>query len=207
MNPRIKLKALSFAKENNFRVQVISGGSNIIFADGGFEGVVLKINTKGISFEDEKDYIQVKVNAGENWDNFVNQCIENNLSGIECLSGIPGSVGAAPIQNVGAYGQEVKDTILVLKALDRNTLKLKEFTNDECELGYRESRFKSMDTNKFIITEITFRFKKFVEPEIKYPELQKYIESNSTLNSLKTLKEKLYEVRKAVLTLRKKNPW
>jgi len=198
------IDALKFGEENKLRVQVISGGSNIIFADEGFDGIVLKVNIKGMSFEDEKDFIKVKVNAGENWDDFVKQTIDKELAGIECLSGIPGSVGAAPVQNVGAYGQEVKDAIVGLKALDKSTLEIKEFSNKECEFDYRQSRFKSKDIDKFIITEITFRFKKSREPEIKYPELQTFIENNSNLDSLKTLKEKLMEVRNAVLTLRKK---
>jgi len=196
--------ALKFAEDNNLKVQVISGGSNIIFSDEGFDGMVLKIDIKGIEFEDEKDFIKVKVYAGENWDDLVKQSIQKGLSGIECLSGIPGSVGAAPIQNVGAYGQEVKDTIASLKALNRSTFELKEFSNEECKFDYRQSRFKSKDKDRYIITEVTFRFKKFCEPEIKYPELQKYVESDSTFSSLKTTKEKINEVRKAVLTLRKK---
>ncbi|MBC8487750.1 MAG: FAD-binding protein, partial [Bacteroidetes bacterium] len=133
---------LIYAKIENLPVQVIGGGSNIIFPDDGFDGIVIKIDIKEIKFKElEKDLIEVTSGAGENWDDFVKLCIDNNLTGMECLSGIPGSVGATPIQNVGAYGQEVCDTIVSVETIDRLTLKTVEFTNEECNFGYRQSRF------------------------------------------------------------------
>ncbi|MEO8210440.1 MAG: UDP-N-acetylmuramate dehydrogenase [bacterium] len=195
---------LNFSKDNNLKVQVISGGSNIIFPDEGFEGLVLKIDLKGIKLIEEDDFVITKVSAGENWDDFVKIIIAKGLSGIECLSGIPGSVGAAPIQNVGAYGQEVKDTIVSLNAIDRDTFETVTFDNPECDFDYRLSRFKTNDKDKYIITEVSFRFKKNNQPEIKYPELQKYIEYHFDRSHSDSLLEKLNQIRKSVLALRKK---
>lgn len=196
--------ALEFAKENKLTVQVLSGGSNIIFQDSGYDGLVLKIDLKGIEINEEENYVYIKVKSGENWDEFVRMTIDKSLSGAECMTGIPGSVGATPIQNVGAYGQEVKEIIHSVTAIDRNTLDTITYNNSDCRFDYRTSRFKTDDKDKHIITEVTFRFQKNKEPEIKYPELQKNIQSNIDLNSGLNLKDKLTEIRKAVISLRKK---
>ncbi len=195
---------LIYAKTGNLPVQVIGGGSNIIFSDEGFNGIVIKIDTKGIKFKElEKDLIEITAGAGENWDDLVKLCIDNNLAGVECLSGIPGCVGAAPIQNVGAYGQEVSDTIVSVEAIDRLTLKIVEFTNEECKFSYRQSRFKNKDTDKYIITKVTYRLKKFAESKIKYPELKKYLDRNTKWDALKNSKEKLSVIRSSVINIRK----
>lgn len=196
--------ALEFAKKNKLKVQVLSGGSNIIFQDSGYDGLVLKIDLKGIEINEEENHVYIKVKSGESWDEFVRMTIDNSLSGAECMSGIPGSVGATPIQNVGAYGQEVKDIIHSVTAIDRNTLDKIIFDNNDCGFNYRTSRFKTEDKDKYIITEVTFLFQKHKEPEIKYPELQNHIQSNIDLNSVLNLKDKLTEIRKAVISLRKK---
>ena len=109
---------LTWAAAEGLSVQVLGGGSNVLFADAGYSGVVLKVGLSGVVFNGAT----VEVAAGEDWDGFVQCCVERGLAGVECLSGIPGSVGATPIQNVGAYGQEVKDTIVEVRALDRQTL-------------------------------------------------------------------------------------
>lgn len=197
------MEAIRFGRENNLKVQVMSGGSNIIFPDSGFEGLVIKVNIKGVKFEDSDEHTFITVNAGVNWDELVIQTIERGLSGLECLSGIPGSCGSAPVQNLGAYGQEVKNTIISLKAIDRHTLEMKNFTNAECLFGYRQSRFKSEDQDKFIICEVTIRLSKS-EPVIRYPELQKFIENYLEYSSSKNLRENLMAIRNAVITLRKK---
>lgn len=196
---------LVFARKENIPVQVIGGGSNIIFPDEDFNGIVIKINIKGIELEVAcNDFLIVKVGAGEKWDDFVKLCIDNDLAGIECLSGIPGSVGATPIQNVGAYSQEVSETILSVIALDRESLELVKFENKACKFGYRQSRFKNENRDKFIITEIIFKLKKYGEPNIKYTEINKKIEADSNYNLLKEGKEKLTIVRNIVLETRRK---
>ncbi len=202
--------ALEFSKENNLLLQVISGGSNIIFPDEDFDGLVLKICLKGIEITEDNNSVILKIAAGEGWDDFVKLIIGKSLTGIECLSGIPGSVGATPIQNVGAYGQEVSDNIISVNAIDRNNnnMDIVLFENSECDFDYRQSRFKSnsnfKDKDKYIITGVTFGFKKDKKPEIKYPELQQYIESENQYNPEPSLKDKLNQIRNAVLALRRK---
>ncbi len=193
------LGCLKYAESNNVRIQILGGGSNTIFSDYGFEGLVIKIDLKGIKIHNDfKDHVIIKAAAGEEWDDFVKYCIKNNFAGVECLSGIPGSVGATPIQNVGAYGQEVKDTIIFVKAIDKETYKPTMFSNEDCLFGYRTSRFKTTDKGKYIVTEVMFKLKKDGKPEIKYPELEKYLKSKT---------EKVFsldDVRNAVMELRKK---
>lgn len=197
------ISGLKFASENNLSVQVLSGGSNIIFPDKGYDGLIIKIDTKGIEINEKGNNVCVNVKAGEVWDDVVKFCIERSLTGIECLSGIPGSTGATPVQNVGAYGQEVKDVIESVTAIDRKTLEIVTFKNAECNFGYRQSRFKNEDKERFIITEVQFLFNKQNQPLIRYPELQKFIDSKKYMKSEYSLKDKLTQIRNAVLELRK----
>ncbi|HMS33584.1 MAG TPA: UDP-N-acetylmuramate dehydrogenase [Ignavibacteria bacterium] len=198
------VSALKYAKQNVIPVQVFSGGSNIIFPDSGYKGMVIKADQKGIEFSENENLIFVKTKAGEIWDDVVKFCIEKGLSGIESLSGIPGSAGAVPVQNVGAYGQEIKDMLVSLKAIDRETLKECIFNNEDCDFGYRQSRFKNKDKDRYIITEVLFGFTKDADPEIKYPELENYIKTNHSFSPEDPVNEKLIFIRKAVLELRKK---
>lgn len=198
-------KALTFARENNLEAYIMGGGSNLVFPDEGVNGIVIRNKILGIVFEEENGgYAAAVSGGGENWDELVRLCIDNGLAGIECLSGIPGSVGATPIQNVGAYGQEVKDTIVSVNAINKETLENITFSNDECRFSYRESRFKKEDKDKYIITSVTFRLKQNGEPVIKYNELQNYITENTSFTSLPPGREKLAAVRDAVLAIRKK---
>lgn len=193
------IECLEYARTNNLKVHILGGGSNTIFSDDGFDGLVIKIGLRGIAIHNDfKDNVILKASAGEDWDDFVKYCIENKFAGVECLSGIPGSVGATPVQNVGAYGQEVKDTIIFVKAIDRETYTPTMFANEDCLFGYRTSRFKTIDREKYIVTEVMFKLKKDGKPEIKYPELEKYIRSE------KENDYSLSDVRNAVLELRKK---
>jgi UDP-N-acetylmuramate dehydrogenase len=195
---------LRFAKVQRLPVQILGEGSNIIFPDEGFRGLVLRIALRGVKLQGNGDLVEASVGAGELWDPFVELCIEHHLAGVECLSGIPGSVGATPIQNVGAYGQEISSTFVSLKALQRETLRVVEFSGKECGFAYRHSRFKSDDADKYIITEVTFRLRKFGRPEIRYSELSTYIESHVDLAALESGQPALKAVRQAVLVLRRK---
>lgn len=139
---------------------VISGGSNMLLTKD-INATVIHIATKGITVkkfvEKQKDYALVTAKAGENWHDFVQYCIMNNLGGLENLSLIPGCVGSCPIQNIGAYGVEIKDTFVSCKVIDKESLETKTFTNADCNFGYRDSIFKNKVKNKYIITEVTFR--------------------------------------------------
>jgi UDP-N-acetylmuramate dehydrogenase len=193
------LEAVAYAKKNKLSIQVLGGGSNTIFPDEGFTGVILYINTKGI----KKSGSIFSVKAGEKWDEFVEHTINLNYSGLECLSGIPGSTGATPIQNVGAYGQEVSNAIHYIKTVNIQTLQFMEFSNNECGFSYRNSRFKSQDKNKYIITEVLFALNPSGETKIEYKELIEYLETYPQYN-LFSNSDKLKAIREATLNIRRK---
>ena len=197
-------KTLRFAMDERMPLQVIGGGSNIIFPDEGFDGLVLRVDVRGTTFQDNGDHVSITVAAGERWDDVVRLAIERGLSGIECLSGIPGNTGATPVQNVGAYGQEVSETIVSLRALERRTLEIVEFTPAECGFGYRQSRFKNVDADRYVILEVTFDLPKERRPVIRYPELKKFIDESAHPDSMQSTGDALLAVRNAVLALRKK---
>jgi len=192
------IECLKYADEKKINIHILGGGSNTIFQDGGFDGLVIKTGMKGIELHNDfKDNVIIKAAAGEEWDDFVKYCVENKYTGVECLSGIPGSAGASPIQNIGAYGQEVKDTIIFVKAIDRKTYKTVMFANEDCLFGYRTSRFKTIDKNKYIVTEVLFKLKKDGKPEIKYPELEKKLkEKYQDEVSLSVVRNVVVELRK-----------
>jgi UDP-N-acetylmuramate dehydrogenase len=183
--------ALSYAKEHNLSVHVLGGGSNTVFSDTGFNGLVIHIHTRGIT----SDGPLATAAAGEVWDTVVQFAIEHSLAGIECLSGIPGSVGGTPFQNVGAYGQEVAETIEYVDVIDRETGEKKRFLNSECAFAYRTSRFKTTDRDRYIITSVTFRLLPNGAASARYPELIAALDGQDVT---------LLSVRNAVLTLRKK---
>lgn len=195
--------ALQFAREKGLRSHILGGGSNTIFADDGYNGLVIKMGLKGISFVHDGNDVLISAKAGEDWELLVAITVEKGLAGIECLSGIPGLVGATPIQNVGAYGQEVRDTIEAVKVVERETLEEKIFRTSECRFSYRESRFKLEDAGKYIVTEVIFRLKKNGRPSTQYPEVQTMIERSVLLSSLADGKESLSAVREIVLSLRR----
>lgn len=192
-------ECLTLARRERLPVQVLGGGSNIVFPDAGFPGLVLKVGLPGVAFEGDT----VTAGAGEVWDDLVATCVERGLAGIECLSGIPGLVGATPIQNVGAYGQEVSDTLVSLRALDRESLEPVEFAGAECRFGYRRSRFKLADRDRYIVTQVTFHLRSGGRPNIQYPELQHYLQERVNLDEMESGRPVLSAVRQAVLTLRR----
>src|SRR5690606_7363737 len=142
-------------------VLVLGGGSNLVVADTGFDGTVVQVATRGIRADVEGDDptcggVMVTVAAGESWDDLVAEAVERGWVGIESLSGIPGLVGATPIQNVGAYGQEVSDTIASVRVWDRMLNGPRTFANADCRFGYRTSRFK-VDPGRHVVLEVTFQ--------------------------------------------------
>jgi UDP-N-acetylmuramate dehydrogenase len=153
-------------------VLVLGGGSNLVVRDGGFPGLVIRIAIPGVTIREEGDHALVSAFAGVVWDDFVAQMVDAKLAGVECLSGIPGLVGATPMQNVGAYGQEVADTIELVRVLDRDTGEIESFDPAACAFAYRSSIFKGSE--RWVMLEVRFKLKKTVESApIKYAELSK----------------------------------
>ncbi len=188
------IEAVRFAEQNHLEVFILGGGSNILIADAGFDGLVLQIALKGISTVQESDKtIFVNAGAGEDWDGFVAFCVEKNLQGVECLSGIPGFVGGTPVQNVGAYGQEVSDTIVSVRVFDRQTKSFLDLLNWQCEFAYRTSIFNTTEKNRYIVSAVNFALNYGGEPRIAYRDLQ---------NNFAGAKPNLEEVRRAVLEIR-----
>ncbi len=179
------LQALTFAKEKNLKTLVLGGGSNLLVGANGFDGLVIKIDIGGIVREGEL----LVAGAGESWDALVARAVEEGLWGIENLSGIPGTVGAAPVQNIGAYGAEVKDTLAWVEAFDTQSGTLVRLKNSECNFGYRTSRFKQ-ETGRFVIVRAAFQLQKDGTPNASYKDLADAVRLNLT------------EVRDKVLAIR-----
>lgn len=188
------IETLKFAENSRLKIFILGGGSNILIADKGFDGLVLQIALKGIRFVREDENILVTAKAGEDWDSLVAVCVDKNLAGVECLSGIPGFTGGTPVQNVGAYGQEVSETIVSVSCFDRNARKIVELKNEECGFGYRASVFNSTEKNRYIVLAVSFALKLNGEPKIVYKELREFFGDK---------KPSLRETREAVLQIRR----
>lgn len=187
--------ALQFARSNGLDVFILGGGSNLLISDNGFDGLVIHLGITGIILNKDTDGTDlVTAAAGEDWDRFVSYCVDRNLAGIECLSGIPGLVGGTPVQNVGAYGQEVAETIVAVRCLDRNSGKIATLTNAECGFSYRTSIFNSTHRERFIVLSVAFGLHKDGEPKLAYKDLIEYFVDR---------RPNLHEVREAVLKIRR----
>jgi len=163
--------AVRFAEDRGLTLFVLGGGSNIVVSDAGFDGVVLQIGLKGRQLDYTGNDVSIAVGAGENWDELVEFCVSNDLAGLECLSGIPGFVGGTPIQNVGAYGQEVSESIMSVRCFDRESRKIVELSNDDCCFSYRTSIFNSTARDRYIVLVVTFSLTKGGEPKIAYKDI------------------------------------
>ncbi|HUC90178.1 MAG TPA: UDP-N-acetylmuramate dehydrogenase [Patescibacteria group bacterium] len=172
-------QALAWAKERNLPVMMIGGGSNIIWRDEGFPGLLLvnKISGLDVKQENDQNYL-VTIGAGESWDEVVARTAAQGLSGIEALSLIPGTAGATPVQNVGAYGQDISQTLVSVEAYDQQLKKIVSIHSDECAFGYRTSRFKTADHGRFFITAITLRLAKQNPQPPFYNALQQYFDQH-----------------------------
>ena len=166
------LQALAFSQQNNLPFMIIGQGSNLLFKED-YIGLVIELNIRGIEVvEKAEDHIYVKALCGENWHNFVRHCLQQGYFGLENLSLIPGTVGAAPVQNIGAYGVEVSDFLYELEALEIASGKLQTFTKNDCQLNYRHSIFKAELKDQFVITSVTFKLLKRSQPNLSYPALR-----------------------------------
>jgi UDP-N-acetylmuramate dehydrogenase len=187
------LAAVESADEAGEPLLVLAGGSNLVIADDGFDGTVVLVRTRGVERADTR----LTVAAGEPWDVFVDTCVDQQLAGVECLAGIPGSVGATPIQNVGAYGQEVADTITSVRALDRRTGDVVDLAPADCGFSYRSSAFKR-DPEHWLVLAVTFELEAApASRPLRYAELAR------SLGVTVGASAPLADIRDAVLALRR----
>lgn len=188
--------AHAWCRERALPLTVLGGGSNLVISDSGVRGLVLLNQLRGVVFDRRSEETRVNAGAGEWWDQLVSACVARDLVGVECLSGIPGSVGGTPIQNVGAYGQEVGDTIETVTAFDRDRACMQELPVAECRLTYRSSRFKAEDVGRWIVCAVTFRLRTG-EPTVSYPDIRAHLDRHRTSEPRTT------DVRDAVLAVRR----
>lgn len=179
----------SFPDEN----KLILGAGNNLFFTKNYDGLIIKPAMYEINIiSDDENFVEIEAGAAVEWDNLVEECVSKGYSGLENLSLIPGSVGASPIQNIGAYGSEAKDTITLVKTVDIKTGEQKVFTNNECRFGYRDSIFKQ--TRRYIITSVIFRLSKSFTYEEKYVDLSRELKGNLTPS--------LSQIREAIIAIR-----
>lgn len=175
--------ALAFAEQQHLPVFVLGAGSNLLVSDAGFAGLVLAMRIAGHT----RFGAEVRVAAGQPWDEFAGWCVQQDLAGLECLSGIPGSAGGTPIQNVGAYGQEVAETIRAVRAWDRQVGRMVELGGQECQFGYRSSRFNAADAGRFIVTAVHFVLRPGGGATIRYPDLQRRLPAAPSLAAVRAM--------------------
>lgn len=175
---------------------ILGGGSNVLFTQD-FEGLVVQIKLKGIRiFHEDDTHIQLEVAAGEVWHDLVMHCVTQGYGGIENLSLIPGTVGAAPMQNIGAYGVEIKQVLETVQAIERSTGKLRIFSNNECKFGYRESVFKNIYKDQFIITGITLNLTKQPQFNISYGAIKETLQANNVTDlSVRAISQAVCQIR------------
>jgi UDP-N-acetylmuramate dehydrogenase len=191
-------EAVAFARSRDLPLFVLGGGSNLVIADTGWPGLVLKIAIQGIeqqSGHDENGKILFVAGAGESWDKFVSHAVIANCAGIECLSGIPGSVGGTPVQNVGAYGQEVAETIAAVQVLDLRDNQIRELCPEACEFSYRASIFNTTERGRFIVLGVTYALTHGGRPRITYADLRKHFEGRETAPDLAETREAVRHIR------------
>jgi UDP-N-acetylmuramate dehydrogenase len=186
---------IAFAEARGLPVLVLGGGSNLLVADRGFEGVVLRVRTIGYAFREHAGVMEVEAGAGVVWDDLVARAVANGWAGVECLSGIPGEVGATPIQNVGAYGQEVAETIVRVRAFDRKAGEVIELDAAALGFGYRDSIFKGEAAGRYVIVAVRFALRPGGAPKLRYAELAARFAGRPSVS--------LAEVREAVIALRR----
>ena len=180
---------------------ILSGGNNILFQEDVFDGLVVYINSKGIEIlREDKNEVVVRAQAGEDWPDFVHFCVSQGWHGIENLAHIPGKVGAAPVQNIGAYGMELKDSFLQCEAIGLATGEIKVFTKEECRFGYRESIFKNELKGQYVITSVDFLLKKNASLHLEYGNIKTYLEQNGIENpTLQQLHDAICAIRDSKL--------
>jgi len=187
-------EGVSFAAERRLPLFILGGGSNLLVADEGWPGLVLKVSIQGIQ-ETANGFF--RVGAGEDWDEFVAHAVSENYGGVECLSGIPGTVGGTPVQNVGAYGQEVAETIVYVRVMEIATGRVIELNKAECGFSYRKSMFNSTQQDRHVVLWVVYQLQRNQEPRIEYADLKKHFAGKSRLPTLQQVREAVREIRRS----------
>jgi UDP-N-acetylmuramate dehydrogenase len=200
VNPADVLDAVSWVKSRALPLFVLGGGSNLVVSDRGFAGLVLKIAIAGIEQRSEAGTQVFEAGAGVAWDALVAASVAANCAGLECMSGIPGTVGGTPVQNVGAYGQEVSDTIIEVHALDLRDLQFRSFCNEACGFAYRSSIFNTDERGRYIILRVAYALEPGGAPKIEYRDLKEFFARNSGASARPTLADVREAVRKIRLS-------
>src|SRR6266850_6455888 len=172
-------EAARYADAHKLPLFVLGGGSNLIVSDRGWPGLVLKVGIPGINHRHGHGSAYFDAGAGEEWDGVVAAAVMHNCGGVECLSGIPGSVGGTPVQNVGAYGQEVSEVLVSVRAYDRQTDSIVELSREDCRFTYRSSLFNTIAKDRYIVLQVTYSLTRHGNPAIRYPEVQREFEGRA----------------------------
>ena len=186
--------AVDHARKHSLPLFILGGGSNLVVSDAGWRGLVLHVGLKGIT--QRGDHFDAA--AGEDWDSFVALAVSKGYAGIECMSGIPGMIGGTPVQNVGAYGQEVRESIAAVRALDLQRGEAVDLSPEQCRFDYRRSRFNSDEPGRFIVLRVTYKLSQNAKPTIAYADLQKYFAQREVLEpTLQQVRDAVREIRRS----------
>jgi UDP-N-acetylmuramate dehydrogenase len=186
-------EAVAYAGKKTLPLFVLGGGSNLVISDSGWPGLVVRIGITGIERRSGSSIFEV--GAGEEWDKFVACAVSQNCAGIECLSGIPGSTGGTPVQNVGAYGQEVAETIESVQVLDTRDNEIRELCNEACSFAYRTSIFNTSERGRFIVLRVDFSLSADGQPRINYADLKRYFAGRDEPPTLAATREAVRQIR------------
>jgi UDP-N-acetylmuramate dehydrogenase len=192
------VESTAWALQRGVPLFVLGGGSNLLVSDAGFSGLVLRVGLRGIAVQDAANPGQkiFSAAAGEDWDSFVEHTVQDNCAGIECLAGIPGTVGGTPVQNVGAYGQEVASSIERVRTFDLSERAFFEFSAEDCGFSYRRSRFNSTDKGRYIVTRVDYRLTANGPPTLRYADLQRALQESAQQGKEPSLQEVAAVVRR-----------
>jgi UDP-N-acetylmuramate dehydrogenase len=190
-------EAVAYASARKLPLFILGGGSNLLVSDNGWSGLVLKVSVAGVEFEGDRQKMVFHAGAGENWDELVALAVSKNCGGIECLSGIPGTVGGTPVQNVGAYGQEVSETITRVRALEIATGKAVDLTNADCGFSYRSSIFNTTRRGQYIVLEVSYLLHRDGGPRIEYADLKKFFAASSENPTFQQVRDAVRSIRQS----------
>jgi len=190
------LEAVNFARQRNAPLFVLGGGSNLLVSDTGFPGIVLRIALRGVEQQEAGGTVAFSVAAGEDWDAFVSNAVSQNCAGIECLAGIPGTVGGTPVQNVGAYGQEVSETIRLVRALDLQRMQFANLSANDCGFAYRRSIFNSSERGRYIVTRVDYQLTSHSDALVSYVDLKRYFKEWTRKPTLSEVSIAVREIRR-----------